>query len=243
MTITETGLSPSQIARLRAAVRGPVWVPADQPYAAAVQSWNLNAVHRPAVVVQPGSSDDVRSAVRWAVEVGVGVGVQATGHGSARPCVGGLLLDTSRLQELRVDPDRRRAVVGAGVVWRDLVAAAAPYGLAGLPGSSTTVGVVGSTLGGGFGWLGRRYGLSAHAVRAADLVTADGQLRTLSPHHDPELFWAVPGGLSTLGVVTGLELELHPCRPSTPATSTTAATGCPSCCTSSPTGLDPSPTS
>jgi FAD/FMN-containing dehydrogenase len=206
MTITT---SRPGLSRLRAAVRGDVFTSADPGFASAIHAWNLNAVHRPAVVVVPLDTDDVRVAVRWAADAGIGVGVQATGHGVGRPC-DGLLLNTSRLRRLHVDPDRRRARVGAGVLWRDVVQAAAPYGLAGLHGSSTTVGVVGYTLGGGLGWLGRRFGLAAHSVRAAEIVTADGQVRTISRLRRPELFWSVPGGLSSLGVVTGLEFDLHP---------------------------------
>lgn len=209
-TSTDSGTPVRALARLRTTVRGPVLVPGDPGYPSAIQAWNLNAVHHPAVVVLPLSTEDVQVAVRWAAGLGIGVGVQATGHGTGRPCDGGLLLNTSRLNGLDLDPDRRRVRVGAGVVWRDVVAAAAPFGLAGLPGSSTSVGVVGSTLGGGFGWLGRRYGLSAHAVRAAELVTADGRLHAVTRDREPDLFWAVPGGLSSLGVVTRLELELQP---------------------------------
>ena len=210
MTITSSEISAARLSRLRAAVRGAVLTPADLGYAAAVRSWNLNAAQHPSVVVVPVDVDDVRTAVRWAGDAGLGVGVQATGHGTGQPSDGGLLLNTSRLQQLHLDPDRLRAGVGAGVLWRDVVSRAAGHGLAGLPGSSTTVGVVGSTLGGGFGWLGRRFGLAAHSVRAADLVTADGRLRTISQHRHGDLFWAVPGGLSSIGVVTRLELALQP---------------------------------
>ena len=210
MTITKSEISATWLARLRAAVRGAVLTTADPGYAAAVRSWNLNATQHPAVAVVPVDADDVRTAVRWAADVGLGVGVQATGHGTGQPCDGGLLLNTSLLQQRQIDPDRLRARVGAGVLWRDLVSSAAVYGLAGLPGSSTTVGVVGSSLGGGFGWLGRRFGLAAHSVRTADLVTADGRLRTISRERHGDLFWAVPGGLSSLGVVTRLELALQP---------------------------------
>ncbi|MFT4164550.1 MAG: FAD-binding oxidoreductase, partial [Microlunatus sp.] len=196
--------------RLRAGIRGAVYLPSDAGYAAAVRAWNLNAIQRPAVVVLPADAEDLRTAVGWAADAGIGVGVQATGHGSARPCDGGMLINTSRLSGLRLDPERRRVHVGAGVGWRDVVEAAAPYGLAGLPGSSTTVGVVGYTLGGGFGWLGRRFGLAAHSVTAAEIVTADGRMRRVSRRHHPDLFWAVPGGLSNLGVVAHLEFTLHP---------------------------------
>lgn len=197
------------LSRLRAAIRGEIYLPSDEGFAAAVRAWNLNARQHPAVVVVPSDTKDLRVAVGWAADAGIGVGVQATGHGSARPCDGGMLVNTSRLSLLQLDPERRRVRVGAGVGWRTVVEAAAPYGLAGLHGSSTTVGTVGYTLGGGFGWLGRRFGLAAHSVTAAEVVTADGRVRTVSPHRHPDLFWALPGGLSNLGIVTDLEFGLH----------------------------------
>ncbi|HEY5788788.1 MAG TPA: FAD-binding oxidoreductase [Microlunatus sp.] len=210
-TIT-TRPDPSRLhlARLRAAVRGSVLTPDQAAFGDAIRAWNLNAVHRPAVAVLPVDTDDVAAAVRWAARAGIGVAVQATGHGTGRPCVGGLLLNTRLLQQVGIDPDRRRARVAAGVVWRDVVEAAAPYGLAGLPGSSATVGVIGSTLGGGFGWLGRRFGLAAHSVRSAEVVTAEGSVLRVSRDQHADLHWAVPGGLSGLSVVTRLEFALHP---------------------------------
>jgi FAD/FMN-containing dehydrogenase len=200
----------TDLAPLRAAVRGAVLTPDHSDFAGTVRAWNLNAVQHPAVAVVPVDTDDVAAAVRWAARAGIGVAVQATGHGTGRPCDGGLLLNTHLLQRVRIDPERSRARVAAGVVWSDVVEAAAPYGLAGLPGSSAGVGVVGSTLGGGFGWLGRRWGLAAHSVISAEVVTADGAVRRVGPDRHADLHWAVPGGLSGLGVVTDLELALHP---------------------------------
>jgi len=209
---TTTRRAPSHVhlARLRASVRGAVLSPDHAAFPDAIRSWNLNAVHHPAVVVLPIDTDDMVAAVRWATRAGIGVAVQATGHGTGRPCDGGLLLNTRRLQRVGIDPDRSQVRVEAGVVWREVVEAAAPYGLAGLPGSSATVGVVGSTLGGGFGWLGRRFGLAAHSVISAEVVTAEGSVLRVSRDRHGDLHWAVPGGLSGLGVVTGLELALHP---------------------------------
>ena len=143
---------------------------------------------------------------------GLGVGVLATGHGTGTPCDGGLLINTSRMRGVRVDPAARVARVEAGAVWEDVVEAAAAHGLAGLPGSSTTVGVVGYTLGGGFGWLGRRYGLAAHSITRAEVVTADGEFVTASPDEHPDLFWGLQGGTGNLGIVTAWSSALHPVR-------------------------------
>ena len=109
----------------------------------------------------------------------------ATGHGTGTPCDGGLLVNTSRMRIVRVDPVARTARVDAGAVWEDVIDAAAAHGIAGLPGSSAKVGVVGYTLGGGFGWLGRRYGFAAHSITRAEIVTADGELITADADETP----------------------------------------------------------
>jgi FAD/FMN-containing dehydrogenase len=209
---TADRLAPSHLQNLRARLRGTALTPSDDGYFAACAAWNLNAVHLPAVVVLVEDSSDIRTAVRVATQAGLGVGVLATGHGTGAPCDGGLLVNTSRMRGVQVDPDRRTVRVEAGAVWDDVVTAAARHGLAGLPGSSTKVGVVGYTLGGGFGWLGRRYGLAAHSVTSAQVATADGQLVTASPDEHPDLFWGIRGSTGNLGIVASLELALHPVR-------------------------------
>jgi FAD/FMN-containing dehydrogenase len=135
----------------------------------------------------------------------------ATGHGTGVPNRDGMLINTSRMRGVRVDPITRAARVEAGAIWDDVVRAAA-HGLAGLPGSSSTVGVVGYALGGGFGWLGRRYGLATHSVTRAEVITADGEFVTASSTEHPDLFCGLKGGTGNLGVVTALEFALHPVR-------------------------------
>ena len=183
--------------------------PPDPGYDDRRTAWNLEVTHRPALVVVAQSTDDVCAAVRHARAAGLGVGVLATGHGTGRAC-DGVLVNTSRLRAVAVDPATRRARVGAGAIWTDVMDAAAPHGLAGLMGSSPNVGVVGYTLGGGFGWLGRRYGLAAHAVTRAEVVLADGARVTASDTEHPDLFWGLPGSAGNLGIVTGLEFSLAP---------------------------------
>jgi FAD/FMN-containing dehydrogenase len=126
------------------------------------------------------------------------------------PADGGLLLKTGRMAEVLVDPDRRVARVGPGARWGDVIAAAAPFGLAPLSGSSTSVGVTGYTLGGGFGWLSRKHGFAADSVLRVDIVTADGRRLTAAADRNADLFWAVRGGGANFGVVTALEFRLHP---------------------------------
>jgi FAD/FMN-containing dehydrogenase len=157
------------------------------------------------------SAADVRSAVLAARAEGLRVAVRATGHGTlAEPGADTLLIDTSAMRSVLVDPERRIARVGPGATAEDVVAAAAPFGLAPITGTSPTVGVAGYTLGGGHGWLSRKYGLAADSLLRADLVTADGELLTARADRRSGLFWALRGAGGNFGVATSLEIRLHP---------------------------------
>jgi FAD/FMN-containing dehydrogenase len=163
------------------------------------------------MIVDATTSADVRTAVLTARARNVPFTVFATGHGGAMPAHEDLVVATTAgLGGVLVDPDRATAWVGAGARWGDVIAAAAPFGLAPLAGTSPTVGVVGYTLGGGLGWLSRRFGFAADSVVRAEVVTADGELRTVSADREPDLFWAIRGGGANFGAVTGLEFRLHP---------------------------------
>ncbi|WP_231951805.1 FAD-binding oxidoreductase [Nocardia terpenica] len=165
-------------------------------------------LHRPSVAVRATCVGDVRLAVRYAAERGLDVAVQATGHGLNVATKGGVLIDVSRMADVRVDPVSRTVWVSAGTRWERVIAAAAEHGLAPLSGSSPDVGVVGYTLSGGLGLLSRRFGYAADHVRRLELVTADGEVRSVTPGED--LFWALRGGGGNFGVVTGLEFDLFP---------------------------------
>ncbi|MEJ3742857.1 FAD-binding oxidoreductase [Actinomycetes bacterium KLBMP 9797] len=195
---------------LRRRFTGPVHLPGDPGYDTHRQPLHPAIDPRPAVVVEASGPADVRAAVVAARRRGLPFAVQATGHGTYVPADGGLLVKTSGLASVLVDPDRRIARVGPGARWGAVLAAAAPFGLAPLSGSSPSVGVVGYTLGGGLGWLARRYGFAADSVVRADVVTADGRQVTASADRDPDLFWALRGGGGNFGVVTGMEFRLHP---------------------------------
>ena len=195
---------------LRAGLRGTAYAAGEDGYDEASRAWNLNAHQEPALVVMAEGAADVMAAVRFARDLGVGVGVMATGHGVGAPCDGGVLVNTSRMRGVRVDPVARTARVEAGALWTDVIPEAQAHGLAGLVGSSSHVGVVGYTMGGGFGWLGRRYGLNAAAVTEADVVTAHGELLRVSADEHPDLFWGLGGGAGNFGIVTSLEFRLYP---------------------------------
>jgi len=211
MESTKTvGIGGSALEDLRAGLKGDAYVPGDAGYNGARAAWNLNANQHPALVVMAEGAADVLAAVRLARDEGLGVGVMATGHGTAAPADGGVLINTSRMKGVHVDPETRTARVEAGAKWADVVPEAAAHGLAGLQGSSSGVGVVGFTMGGGFGWLGRKYGFAADSVKEADVVTADGELIKVSAHEHADLFWGLKGGGGNFGIVTSLEFALYP---------------------------------
>ena len=156
---------------------------------------------------------DVRRSVRTARALGTRVAVRATGHGTPAELPSGtLVIDTSAMRSVLVDPDRRTARVGPGATWGEVIEAAAPFGLAPVSGTNLTVGVTGFTFGGGHGFLARKYGLGADNLLRADLVTADGELITATPERRSELFWALGGAGGNFGVATSVEVRLHPVR-------------------------------
>ncbi|RBY90700.1 FAD-binding oxidoreductase [Blastococcus sp. TF02A-26] len=207
MTSTVPDLSSAE---LELAVTGPVFCAGDPGLDTEVAPFTTTHTPAPAVVVGATCPADVAATVRWAAERGLSVAVQATGHGLTSALTGAVLVTTSRLDEVTVDPVARTARVGAGVRWRAVIDAAAPHGLAPLSGSSSHVGAVGYTLGGGLGPLARRHGFAADHVRSAEIVTGDGEIRTVDAVSDPELFWALRGGKGSFGVVTALEFDLVP---------------------------------
>jgi FAD/FMN-containing dehydrogenase len=196
-------------ALLRSGFNGRVWMPGDEGYDTERQSWHRAIDPRPALVAEAADTWDVLAAVDTAREHELPFAVQSTGHGTVTPADGALLLKTSRLSSVEVDPKLRVARVGAGARWSDVIAAAAPYGLAPLSGTAS-VGVAGYTLGGGAGWLSRKYGYAADSVRRVELVTADARPVAASRAENPDLFWALRGGGGNFGVVTTLEFRLYP---------------------------------
>lgn len=191
-------------------VRGTVLRRGDEQLPGELAGFQTADPHRPDVVVAARDADDVVAAVRYAAAHDLPVAVQATGHGHTAGLVRGLVVTTGRMRAVEVDPVARTARVEAGARSADLVTAAAGHGLAPVSGSFPGVGVVGYTLGGGLGLLGREYGWASDRLRAAEVVTADGVLRRVGP--GDELFAALRGGRPDVGVVTALEVGLVPLR-------------------------------
>ncbi|MEV4511725.1 FAD-binding oxidoreductase [Dactylosporangium sp. NPDC049525] len=198
------------VAQLAPRLHGPLFLPGDAGYDDERSGYNTMLEHRPAVVVGADGPADVMAAVAFATTHGLPVGVLSTGHGAAVAADGALLVSTRRMQGVRVDPFNRVARVEAGVRWDRVIHEAAAFGLAPLSGSAPHVGVVGYTLGGGLGLLGRSFGYAADHVRGVDIVTAHGMQRQVSPQQYADLFWALRGGKGNFGVVTSLEIDLFP---------------------------------
>lgn len=200
----------ARIDRLSAKLQGPMFLPTDTGYDAERAGAQTFGQHRPTVIVGAATAEDVRVATAFAGEQDLPVAVQATGHGLPIGADAGLLISTRRMSGVRVDGDAGTAWIEAGARWEDVVPETARYGLAPPSGSAPHIGAVSYTLGGGVGLLSRRYGFAVDHVRSIDVVTADATPRRVTATNQPELFWALRGGRSNFGVVTGLEIDLLP---------------------------------
>jgi FAD/FMN-containing dehydrogenase len=208
---SQTDSTTNRADRLRGLCAGAVHLPGDPGYDAARTPWNVAVDQRPAAVAYPADADEVSQIVRAAAACGLRVAPQGTGHnaGPLGPLEDCVLLRTSALTSVHIDPERRVARVGAGVLWLDVVDAANAHGLAALHGSSPDVGVVGYSLGGGIGWYARQHGMSTNSVVGVDLVLADGSQVRADADTNPELFWAIRGGNGNFGIVTAMEIRLY----------------------------------
>ncbi len=195
---------------LRTEVDGELYAPGDLEWDVARGAWNLAIDQHPDLVAMPAHAEDVIRLVGAAAAAGLRVSVQGTGHNAAAyaDLDRTLLIRTTRMRGVEIDPATRIARVSAGAIWADVVGPAAEHGLMALQGSSHDVGVIGYVLGGGVSFLARKHGLAAESVRAVEIVTAEGVLRRVDASSDPDLFWALRGGGGNYGVVTAVEIEL-----------------------------------
>jgi FAD/FMN-containing dehydrogenase len=174
--------------------------------------WNAAVQHRPALIVRPESARDVQDAIRVARDHGMRLSVLGGGHDWAgrAVCDGGLVIDMSGMRSVTVDTSARVATVGGSVIAARMIDAIAPYGLVAAAGNCGGVGMTGLTLGGGYGPLNGRFGLALDNLLGAEVVLADGRIVTADATHEPELFWALRGGGGNFGVVTSVQVRLHP---------------------------------
>jgi hypothetical protein len=208
-------LTPEQLEDLDSQIQGRLLVAGDQGWNDAVAIWNGMAAKTPTLVLQPTSAHDVAAAVSFARDHGLLVSIKGGGHNIAGTSIaeGGLTLDMSRMREVAVDPDAKLARVGPGCLLGEVDQATQQHGLATVLGFVSETGVAGLTLGGGFGYLTRRFGWTVDNLAEVQVVTADGQLRTANRDQHPELFWALRGGGGNFGVVTRFTFRLHPVGP------------------------------
>ena len=211
-TIPSSAIREDAIEKLAPSIRGELIQPGSARYDDARKVYNAMIDRYPALIVRAADASDVIATVRFAGEQGLDLSIRGGGHNVAGFSTndGGVVLDLSRMRDVRIDPKRRVARVSGGATWGDVDHAGSAFGLATPSGVISTTGVGGLTLGGGFGHLTRRYGLTIDNLISADLVTADGELKTVSAEENSDLFWAIRGGGGNFGVVTSFEFRLHP---------------------------------
>ncbi len=220
---TDAVLREEAVQAFRSRLRGELLRPSDTAYDAARAIWNGMIDRKPALIARCTGAADVIEAVNFARDNQVLLAVRGGGHNIAGHalCDGGLVIDLSGLRGIHVDPKTRTARAQPGINWGDLDRETQVFGLATPGGIVSTTGIAGFTLGGGFGWLSRKHGLTADNLRSVDIVTADGRLLIASATENADLFWGVRGGGGNFGVVTSFEFQLHaPRRRFCPSTST-----------------------
>jgi len=210
-----TSLDPTLVQGLRAGLRGPVLAASDPGYDETRAIWNAMIDRRPALIARCLGVSDVLACVRFARQHSLALSMRGGGHNIAGLALaeGGLLVDMSLMRGVWLDPASRVARAQGGCLLGDVDRETQLHGLAAALGFVSATGCAGLTLGGGFGYLSRRFGWTSDGVRAMELVTADGRQVRASEKENPDLFWGLRGGGGNFGVVTGIEYELHPVGP------------------------------
>ncbi|TPW16683.1 MAG: FAD linked oxidase-like protein, partial [bacterium] len=208
-------LQAGQVEELRRGFGGEVLLPGSEPYEDARKIWNGMVDKHPAAIARCTATSDVVRAVNFARDNNLLLAIRGGGHNIAGNalCDGGLVIDLSLMKKAQVDPATRRATIEGGATLGDLDAATQRHGLATPLGINSTTGVAGLTLGGGFGWLSRKHGMTIDNLESAEVVTAGGTVINASATEHPDLFWALRGGSGNFGVVTRFEFRLHPVGP------------------------------
>lgn len=208
-------IDDGSLAVLRAELRGTAPAPDEAGYEEARTVWNGMVDRRPSLVIRALGTNDIRVAVNFARENDLLMAIRAGGHQIAGHAVieGALLLDLSLMRSVHVDPKARTARVGAGCLLSDVDCETQLHALAVPVGVNSTTGIAGLTLGGGFGWITRKYGMTIDNLLSAEMVLADGRIVRASPADHPDLFWAIRGGGGNFGVVSSFEYALHPVGP------------------------------
>lgn len=208
---TKTTVSASQLEALSSSFRGELFMPGEAGYDEARSIWNAMIDRRPGLIARCTGVADVVEAVRFARDNDLLTAVRSGGHNIAgnSTCDDGMVIDLSHMRSVRIEPQNRLAHVEPGATLGDFDREAQLFGMATPLGVNTTTGVAGLTLGGGFGWLSRKYGMTVDNLTAVDVVTADGQFVQANEWDHPDLLWASQGGGGNFGIVTRFEFKLH----------------------------------
>ena len=214
-TAGSTPISQTAVSALRKRIRGAVLTAADEGYDAARQVWNAMIDRKPGVIARCADASDVQTVVDFARDMNALLSVRGGGHNIAGSAVndGGIVIDLSLMKSVQVDPVGRTARVAPGVTLGELDRETQAFGLITPTGINSTTGIAGLTLGGGFGWISRKFGLTIDNLVSADVVTADGRRVKASEKDNADLFWALRGGGGNFGVVTSFEFALQPLGP------------------------------
>ena len=196
-------------------LRGEIIKPGDENYDEVRKIWNAMIDRNPAFIVKVASADDVQAAIKFARGNNLDITIRGAGHNIAGNsiCNDGLMIDFSAMKKVRVDAVKKIALVEPGVTLKDFDAEVQKYGLATPVGINSTTGIAGLTLGGGFGWLTRKYGFTVDNLLSAEVITVDGKKLRASENENSDLFWAMRGGGGNFGVVTEFEFKLHAVGP------------------------------
>jgi FAD/FMN-containing dehydrogenase len=215
LRVSSPSISREDVRALRERIRGVVLTAEDEGYDAARHVWNAMIDRRPGLIVRCAGASDVQAAVDFARKAGAVLAVRGGGHNIAGSavCDDGVVIDLTPMKSVRVDPVAKTARVEPGVTLGEFDREAQAFGLVTPTGINSTTGIAGLTLGGGFGWISRKFGLTVDNLISADVVTADGELVRASEKEKPDLFWALRGGGGNFGVVTSFEFRLQPLGP------------------------------
>lgn len=208
-------LSETAIKEFGESLRGKIIIPGDSNYDESRKIWNAMIDRRPALIVQVADADDVSAAIKFARAKKIDITIRGAGHNIAgnSVCDGGLMIDFSAMKKVRVDVEKKIAFVEPGATLKDFDGEVQKHGLATPVGINSTTGIAGLTLGGGFGWLTRKYGFTIDNLLSAEVVTVDGKKLKVSEKENADLFWAIRGGGGNFGVVTQFEFKLYPVGP------------------------------
>lgn len=213
--VVATSVSDASIEDFRSYMRGTLLQPVDYEYDAARTIWNAMIDRKPALIARCASASDVITALQFGREHKMDITIRGGGHSVSGMCIAdnGLMIDLSAMKGIRVDPVSQTARVEPGVVWGEFDQEAQAFGLATVGGTVAHTGIAGLTLGGGFGWLSNKHGMTIDNLKSADVVTADGRLVHASEDENPDLFWGLRGAGANFGITTSFEYKVHPVGP------------------------------